>query len=369
VSSRVLIFVEDPGAANGVCSLPAALAKRGVGSLLCTGGAAWTYLQGKVEPLEQLGPNADAGSLLDREAPSAVLVGTSENPETLGLGLVDEARRRAIPCAAFVDAFANAAYRFRGTSNDPLAHCPDRVFVPDSWTRDEFALLGLAQSRIVITGHPHYDDVLLKAAELEREGQHAVRRRVLPRAPQGVQVVTFAAEISTGLNPTQFQRSPEYTLHGRGGRHGRTEIVLEELATAVSALRPRPHFVLRLHPKNTLDEFGPLLDEVDEVSHGGSALDVAFASDLVAGMTSTILIEASLLGRATLSIVPRPLERDWLPTIRAGTTAAATTRAEIARELQDWSASSTRKLRPFALPGATDRLADALVELASKELR
>lgn len=364
MTPRVLVFVEDPGAANGVIGLPRALRARAVDVHVVATGVAETYLDGKLDQIERLASGVSADALLDRERPTAVLVGTSENPDTLGLALVDAARRRGVPTVGFVDALANAEHRFRGRADAPLAHCPELVLVPDSWTKDAFTALGLAAERVGVTGHPLYDAVLARAAELEREGKDAVRARAFPNAPHDVRVVTFASEISTGLDPAQFQRSPAYTLHGRGTRHGRTEIVLEELAAALCELHPRPYFVLRLHPKNTLEELGALVAEADHVSREGPALDVAYASDLVAGMTSTILLEAALLGRPTLSIVPRALERDWLPTTRSGITRAATTREELRSELRAWTGRPNEPVRAFATAGALDRMADVLAELA-----
>lgn len=367
MSARILLFVEDPGAANAMLGLPKVLSGRGIEAHVVATGAAELFLENKLDGFAKLVPETTADALMDSVRPAAVLVGTSENPKTLGLTLVDAARRRGLPTAGFVDAFPNASFRFRGLSDDPLAHCPDFVLVPDDWTKSAFLALGLEERRIAVTGHPHYDGVLSKAEELDREGRAAVRARVLRNAPPDVQVVIFAAEISTGFDPDQFRRSHAYTLEGRGTRHGRTEIVVEELLDAVRALRPKPHFVLRLHPKNTLEEFGDLVREFDSMSQSGSALEVVYAGDLVIGMTSTILVEANLLKRRTLSVVPRPLEREWLPTIRAGLTPAATTRDELRRELAAWASNPDRPVTPFVGPGALDRTVNLLAELTGHQ--
>lgn len=366
MSPRVLVFVEDPGAANGIVSVPSSLAARGIDTRVVAAEPAATFLVGKLDTFDRADSSTTAQGLLDAHRPDLVLVGTSENPATLGLALVDAARARRIRTTGFVDAFPNAAYRFRGATDDPLAHFPDTVLVPDEWTKQAFVDLGASLDRVLVTGHPGYDTVLASGVALEREGRDRVRSRALPKAPAGARVLTFTAEISTGFDAAQFQRSEAYTLHGRGGRNGRTQIVLEELLDAARALSPRPHLVLRLHPKNVRDEFAGLLEEVDEVSAGGPALEVVYASDLVVGMTSTILIEAALLARPTLAIVPRPLERDWLPTIRAGITPCATTREAIRDHLASWFAGSWPPVSPFAETGALRRISDVLGTLARK---
>ena len=52
-------------------------------------------------------------------------------------------------------------------------------------------------------------------------------------------------------------------------------------------------------------------------------------ADLVAGMTTMLLQEAAIMGKPTLSIVPRSAETRSLPTVRAGITQCVTTRKEL----------------------------------------
>ncbi|HEX2188392.1 MAG TPA: hypothetical protein VHG51_05810 [Longimicrobiaceae bacterium] len=324
----VLVYVEDPGAASYAADLPAALAAGGVGALLLAGGSAAGYLRERGRPAEAVPEGESAEGLLDALRPRLVVVGTSEDPDTPGLALVDAARSRGIGTVGLVDAFPNAAHRFRGRGDDPLGHAPDWLAVPDEWTRQAFVELGAPPARVVVCGHPQYDRVRALAEELGREGRAAVRARVLPNAGDRP-VIVFVAEVSTGLDPAQYRKSAEYTLQGRGWSTGRTEVVLEELLDAAAGLDPRPCFVLRLHPKNTAEELASYAEEVDMVSAGGSALELAYAADLVAGMTSMLLLEADLLGTPTLAVVPRPVERDWLPSIRHGRTPCVTTRERL----------------------------------------
>ena len=84
----------------------------------------------------------------------------------------------------------------------------------------------------------------------------------------------FAAEISTGMIPALYARSEDYSLHGSGRYHGRTEVVIEEFIQAAAVMQPRPYTILRLHPKNTREELAPFLDAFDDISQGGPGLDV-----------------------------------------------------------------------------------------------
>src|SRR5262249_3287929 len=159
-------------------------------------------------------------ALLDQVKPRLVAVGTSENPDTLGLALVAAARGRNLATLGLVDAPANAWVRFRGRSDDALHYCPDSVAVPDPATRDEFIKLGLASDRIAVTGHPHWDEI--REFDLSRsESRRRQIRNALPGCDNNAKVVTFAAELSSAVYPAEFQGSQDYTLRGSGKSTGR----------------------------------------------------------------------------------------------------------------------------------------------------
>lgn len=347
-SPDVLFYAEDPGAANYIVHLPAACIEKGLSSVAIVAGRAQEFFKEHGVPFEDISGAETPFAILQRLAPSLVIVGTSENPKSPGLNFVKEARSVGIPTVGVVDAFMNAVYRFRGYTDDAMAYAPNWLIVPDEWTKQEFVGLGFQEERAVVCGHPQYDFVRDKANELERKDKNALRSRFFLEAPEGKLVAIFAAEISAGLNPDQFLLSKEYTLFGRGGSEKRTDIVLEEFLEAMTLLPERPYLVLRLHPKNEPGEFAGYMEEFDQISREQPVLDMIFASDCVIGMTSMLLLEAAILGRPTFSIVPKKEERDWLPSIRAGLTACASTRDEIRILLKDFleSVSSGKRVRP-----------------------
>lgn len=322
---KCVVFVEDPGAANYALPLIAPL-----GAALWVAPALLPYLDARgIEPARVLeGPVPT----LPPEV-ALLLVGTSENLQTAAHELVRQAKARGIPSVGMIDFPANAAARFRGTSTNPLAHAPDWLMVTDDGTARHYEALGFPAERIGRVGHPHFDTVLAVRETLETEGVAAVRRRLLPEVPEGQKLVVFLSEISGGLDPDQYQKSPDYTLEGRGNRTDRTGVVVEEFLDAAAALSPPPYRLLRLHPKNTREEFGSLLAEFDGISAAGTPLEMVFACDLVCGMTTMLLYEAALLGRPTLAILPRMTEAAWLPTIASGITPAAVTRPALTRLL------------------------------------
>lgn len=356
MNPNFLAFVEDPGAANYLAPVVAGLQARGATCRFFAGTAASEYLRDRGVSVEMLPADASARALLDQVRPRVLLAGTSENPDAFGLALIDAARSLTIPSVAAVDGAANSTHRFRGRGHEALAHAPDWILVSDACTKESYVALGIAADHVVVCGHPHYDVVYAARRALEAEGHSAVRARVLPVARER-RVVVFVSEISGGLDAEQFRRSDAYTLQGHGSE-GRTEIVLDELIDAIALGPTRPFLVLRLHPKNTPDDYPRHAPAFDELSQGGSPLDLVFAADLVVGMTSMLLLEAALLGRPTLAIVPRRLERDWLPSIGWGVTACvherAALRAQLAFMLDGPSASGVPPTTGVAPQGSTD---------------
>ncbi|MBM3567488.1 MAG: hypothetical protein FJX46_01890 [Alphaproteobacteria bacterium] len=329
IVARILSYVEDTGAANFLAPLSGALQGLGHDVIM-------TAAESGARQLAELGVgfHRPDGDLLTQYRPDAVVVGTAKNPDTLGLTLIDRARTRSITSFGAVDGANAMELRFAGRSNDPLAHRPDYLLVPDAAIAAGYVALGMPEARVVVCGHPHVDRASRRREELAMEGRPAVRRRVLPDAG-GRRVMVFLGEASHGLDAGRFERQPGYSLHGRGGSDLRTHIVIEEFLDASAALDPRPYRVLRLHPRDDLEEYRPYLAEFDTVSRGGDPLELMYAADLVVGLTTILMVESTVLGTPTLAVLPRMLERHWITAIAAGVIPCATDRAGLIAALRE----------------------------------
>lgn len=335
MSVDILIYAEDPGAANYVAGLPAVLAERGWKVCLAANGHAYPYLVERGIRPEMVDPSETAGGMLDRLKPRLICVGTSENPETFGFDLIASAKRKRIKTVGVIDAYGNADYRFRGNTGDPLAYATEWLAVPDPWTKEAYTALGFPARWIAVCGHPHYDHVLDEADRLARDDRPKLRKKMFPANRWDDPVVVFVSEISTGLNPGKYRHSRDYTLHGRGMSTGRTEIVVEELLDALAFSERGTYRVLRMHPKNTREEVAPFLNDFQQISQNEAALELVYASDLVVGMTSMLLMEAAVMGCWTLSVVPRKGEKKSLPAVAAGMTPCVWTREALRSILPD----------------------------------
>ncbi len=368
---RILIFVEDPGAANFIVTLPESLRQHGMKPMLFADGTAVTYLQRFGLKAEVRKKDMTAAEMLTAYQVDGVVCGTAENPQTYAFDLITAARELGIPSIGLVDGSGNHEFRFRGNGCDPLAFLPDYIATPDEEAANQYFRLGAKRSRVEVTGHPYFDHIRAEGAKLASQERETLRAQVWPEGARGRKAIVFLAELSTGIRHSDYQKSPDYLLHGTTEATGRTEIVLDEFILAVASLPERPYLVLRLHPKCGPQEFAAYHERFDCVSREGRVLDHLIAADLVVGLTSMSLQECAVLGKPGLAILPRLLEKDWLPTIAAGLTDCACTRQEVHRLLPLLLAgtSETRAARSsYFLPEPTSRLT-SLIQRAIGECR
>jgi hypothetical protein len=351
----ILLFVEDPGAANMVLDLPAAIAAHGHRALLLAGGHAIQYLADREVVFRAVSADIDADSLLDDICPRIVVTGTSENPDSLGLALNDAARRRRLPSIGLVDMSCNADRRFRGHTNLVFAHAPDYLVVPDSTTHDAFMKLGFTPDHVALLGHPQYDRVWRRRHELEAGPNRPSRPR-----PRWV----FVAEGFDLLAPAASRRSADYTLHGRGDTDWRTGIVLEEILDAVARFSPRPEIMVRPHPKTTHDNFTQWAPEI-VFDDAPDPLPALWDAEAVLGMSSMLLVEAAILGRPVLSILPRVEERGWLGPLANGDIPSVCDRKALQDALENIAGGHWPPISPKArnFHGGTARIADHLISM------
>ena len=356
----VLAFVEDPGAANLVLDLDAALAKHNLSLELWADGTARDYLSARnVEFLEVTGRlqrlNSDTARLL--------AIGTSETPEGSTFTLLAKARQLGVPTVGLIDSPANATERFRGTSNNSLKHLPDWLIVTDQTTALAFTNLNVSKNRIKLAANPALLRARLRGTKLAQGDRAGQRKRLFGKDTSPV--IVFLSERSDGLNSADFSRTPDYTLVGRGTSNARTDIVFEALLDATATLAPTPRIVVCLHPKELLNKNAAAYNGSHHISTSSDPLELCETADLVVGMTTTLLSETHQMGQRVLSIVPRPEERKWLADLATDTIPCVWQTDAIAPTLERLLSTESRQ----PLPPEGSLLGDILAELTHDALR
>lgn len=218
------------------------------------------------------------------------------------------ARREGIPSVAVLDQWQNYALRFSGTRpREHLAYLPDWVTAMDQYGKNGLTEAGIPAERVVITGQPAFDRLAHLRDTFTAKERTSIRKHL------GVQskaiLICFVCECFS----RDFADQLGYTEH----------TVLKDLIQICSRLASRGsvpwHLAIKLHPQNELSEFEHLKNwdrktqlTVTVHSTEQAPLPMVMASDVVIGMTSTLLLESILLGRPTMSFQPNAKKRDNL---------------------------------------------------------
>lgn len=345
----ILIYIEDDGAANICRGLAPFWRERKLRAVVLAGGSAISKLTDLGEKHVAVLANDDARKILAQYRPRLVAVGTSENRDTLALELVEAARERRIPTVGLIDAYANAQWRWRGRSENPLANLPDWLAVSDEATKLAYEALAVPADRIGIVGYVQADYVAQVREQLDGLGRNEIRAQVLPAEALSKGVVVFVAEQFDSIDPAVSYES-------------RMLSALESVLAAAETLATRPYVVARLHPKSQPTDLVRFASRIDHISCGGDALPVVYCGDVVVGVTSTLLFEAALLGRPTVSYLVERSQHEYLPSIAAGVTPIVSSVAALQQEMAEalsgaWTSSSRQNLAKL---GSRQRLVDYL---------
>jgi hypothetical protein len=297
-----------------------------------------------------------------------VLVATSHNGVDHERTLIASARAAGVRSLALLDFWSNYAARFSDASGG-LTRVPDRIAVMDEVAKAGLVATGIDAARVVVTGHPGFDAL----AQRRKRFDAAARRRLRTH---------FHSDIN-GLQ-VLFVSQPLRAMYGAGrgspGFLGYDEhLVLEHLIAALERLAAASGqpitLIVRPHPRESPDAFGALHASRVRVvvSREEDGSDVAMSSDVVAGMTSMLLVEALQLGCRVVSLQPGRLGPEvFPPDIAARMTVVTAVRdvepalAEAAREAD----SAARGAAPgfsLARGGATQRVVDEVYAMVFGE--
>jgi len=240
--------------------------------------------------------STDAAPILDwlaRNAPRGILTGTSWSPE-IEAEVWAAARAGGVRSAAFVDNWGGYRERFEPALKS--GELPDTVAVVDEAMRlGACEALG-ERASVAVVGHP-----ALEALVRESAGRDDATRASLGILP-GETAVLWAADGIYAAAP------PEYPTPDALGYSDAA--MLEEMLPALNAIHRKKNIrlLLRRHPASPDASLAGMLDACAEfpwaVCNGLPKPAVLRASDVVAGGSSMILLEAALLGRVAISCLP-----------------------------------------------------------------
>lgn len=300
--------------------------------------------------------------MLDQPPASLLLTGTSYNPIGLEKQFTLGARRKGTPSIAVLDFWSNYGLRFSDAYSS-LGYLPDQIAIMDDHARQEMIREGFDSDRLVITGHPAFDELV----EIRKNHTATSRddiRQELGVGAGSILVVFFSQPFSSFYDNASTQLDyPGYT------EGSVLPALIDALDRITRSRRQSLTLAIRPHPKENigaLEEFEATDIRLVVVRHHESR-PLAMAADLVSGMSSMLLVEACYLGCLVASIQPGLRVPDRLPTNRSGLSQGIYTEAAILPVLEEmlFDEAATKNLRAnlsqFTISGGATRSVMSLV--------
>jgi len=297
----VLILAGETGSANYIRYLPKILSGLVSEFFVVADGVTKEFLESR-----NIDVSFDDYSQIPLEHlnPDCIIVGTSASKDYAGLQLIHKCRDLNIPTIGIVDAAMSAFYRFSGRTDNPLFYAPDWVFVVNSQAKKSFLETGYSDNRLIDTGHPHYEDISNKKLVKRNE------RSLFLEGYIDQNVITFIAEPPVpNENTSRFVGDWPANFYDEERCHVALKALISLNQEALSGSLK----ILRLHPNNTLADFSPYNQFFEHISTKENATNILRASDIVIGMTSSLMVEAAIMGCHCISIVSREADRCDLP--------------------------------------------------------
>ncbi len=348
--AAVACVARQAGTANAFAPVIERLPAHGVPVQVIAFSPAWETLKHRGIDAHRIESAAEGLGRLERaDRPSFLLAGTSEHAREDAV-FWTWARRRAVPHVAFVDSWVNYWQRFTSKGGERFDLLPEAVAVADRLAAERMIEAGCPREAIVILGNPAFDPWLRwpPAHRQEwRQGLHA--------GPE-LRVAVFVLE---PVASTDAAGSPGYT------EDKALACTLAALSAIAIAEGIRWRVLIKPHPRQTPEQAAAIVARCADPAPSGLSLRIAGGedrrqlvaiADLVLGITSMLLLEASLTGTPVISVQP-DRRRGCDLTDRPGIT-VATSQAEVSRALQTLL---TRGADPASAP-VTRPAADRFIE-------
>ncbi|MBN9495455.1 MAG: hypothetical protein J0H39_01765 [Alphaproteobacteria bacterium] len=248
-----------------------------------------------------------AAAAIAAAAPDVVVTGTSGADSDFEKRFWIAATTARVPCYALSTHPANLAERFRLADGTPA--WPTAILADTPAAVRELGASGIPAERLTVLGDPHL--TMLETAAPPDAGARARLREAWGAGPRD-RVVLFVSECVSEMARAAGRTAPfdenaclagllaaiaAGAIPGYGAVDSGTTIV-----------------VVRPHPKDSPDKYAHQAARPDArvtVSRAGDALDALGAADLIAGMESTMLYEATLLGYSVVSLFPEGAFSRW----------------------------------------------------------
>jgi len=285
---RVIFVAQDPGGCDSLLPIIKEVSGRSGDESLCLmGGKSRDLLKKENIPYVDVEVHSrdEVLNIADKFNADVIVAGTSFGLSVDKL-LIDFAKStKSIKTVSIVDYWSNYWHRFKDRDSGK-EYMPDFILVIDDFMKDEMVREGFDESRIRVTGNPHFDKFSENPVRTRRPEENTVLFISQPFTELSNQ------QLDLGYDEMQVLADLVSVLIGINNADG------EKLALTI---RPHPkEDPAKFH--NLVQKFGnDIRIEIDAHSELPTALS---RCRLVIGMSSIVLFEAALMRKATISYQP-----------------------------------------------------------------
>lgn len=348
---RVLAVAGDPGGAAALAPVLLRLQKdprvRLAARPYRQAHDVWRQRGLECKALDEASSTRQIFELLEELQPALLLCGTSVNGVDLERSFIDAARSCGIPSLGLLDFWSNYAVRF-SDHRGKLTCLPDIVAVMDSQAREQMIAEGFPPARLCVTGQPAFDCLVARRREFT-PARYEVLRASLGAHADDYLVVFVSQPLAAMYGPGSS------CAHNHPGydEHDVLKLVVSALETISEETSVKIVLAVRPHPRERAEDVFSLDSPGIQIrlAREEQAHELVLSADLVAGMTSALLVEACYLGAVTLSLQPGLRTSDVLPTNALGVSRA------VYRSEEALPAIREMMLKPEAREAMRQRLA------------
>ena len=281
-TKKILIVTYQVGCFNNL--LPVANELHKMGHELKVFAAGKSFDRWKKSSLGNLAKEANSKSgqyefmsNLFRFNPDVVLTGTDAHSD-LEYNVRRYAIKNNISSACFIDYWSVYFERFFRTDNRGSS-IPDKVFVIDSIAKQDLIDIGIDQNKIKVTGSPSFENIEKLYANFKTKESSCIE-------------IVFLSQPVSDLYQERF---------------GLNELViLNFFINTLNKSQLAYNLKVKPHPRERTEKYKELVSRYDNditlLEPQCDVYEMMIESDLVVGIVSSALIEASILRKRTLSV-------------------------------------------------------------------
>jgi hypothetical protein len=248
--------------------------------------------------------------MLRRIQPSVIITGTSFNTIDIERKVIRAGRNLGIPSIVILDSWSNYSARFTDDRTKEKI-LPDKIAIMDDVAFEDMVAEGFPKEILVVTGQPSFDTLAEEKIQFGSDEKKDTVRKTFGIHKEEL----FIIFLSQPLSALYGEDSSNPFFLGYSEKK-----VISSFVSSLEKIANTYHkaivLLIRPHPREKHTDYEFIKSDYIRIviTAKGNPREQMMSSDLVAGMSTILLVEACYLGCIVISLQPELKGKDWLPT-------------------------------------------------------